>query len=375
MQFSGIQESALEAKNAAKGLVGCHCEAVTSEASRAQLFVELRGRLQGGARNGRIGANDGVPVVPLALTALGGPASRCLGVVVVARTLIIIRQKDHVEGPAPARCASSSHTKAQPPSAQSACPGIAQGTLCNEFGGKWRAARPGASQRRLRECAQGEQPLWKECGEGGPRILCRSGRVCLMTTEDSGADGDEKSERAAELLSSVACCRHPDISCVLALQTRGTHLCQWPRGVLLYRSGYWTRACSTCAHVRVRPLPPEGEQPGLQQPLRPRGESAPGNLRNSLCERRPAPRRRGRTALPWAAAGRPVWRSATFSQGLLRAVARSSAASLGCCVSKVKTQLLHGLILLCIQNFPPLYARVRRRNGKSNMQNFEMIQS
>ena len=73
------------------------------------------------------------------------------------------------------------------------------------------------------------------------------------------------------------------------------------------------------------------------------GESAPGNLRNSLCERRPAPRRRGRTALPWAAAGRPVWRSATFSQGLLRAVARSSAASLGCCVSKVKTQLLHGL--------------------------------
>jgi hypothetical protein len=156
MQFSGIQEHALKAKDAAKGLVGCHCEAVASEASRAKLVVELRGCLQGGARNGRVGANDGVPVVPLALTALGGPASRCLGVVVVARTLIIVRQKDHVQSPAPASRASSSHAKAQPPSAQSACPGIAQGTLCDEFGGKWRAARPGASQRRLRECAQRE---------------------------------------------------------------------------------------------------------------------------------------------------------------------------------------------------------------------------
>ena len=357
MQFSGIQESALEAKNAAKGLVGCHCEAVTSEASRAQLFVELRGRLQRGARNGGVGANDGVPVVPLALTALGGPASRCLGVVVVARTLIIIRQKDHVEGPAPARCASSSHTKAQPPSAQSACPGIAQGTLCNEFGGKWRAARPGASQRRLRECAQGEQPLWKECGEGGPRILCRSGRVCLMTTEDSGADGDEKSERAAELLSSVACCRHPDISCVLALQTRGTHLCQWPRGVLLYRSGYWTRACSTCAHVRVRPLPPEGEQPGLQQPLRPRGVGRKCAWKLAKLTLRTAPSSAAARSHRSSMGG--SWEAGLALCDLFPGTAPCRREELRRIPWMLRLQSKDSIttrsILLCIQNFPPLY--------------------
>jgi hypothetical protein len=220
MQFSGIQERALEPKDAAKGFVGCHCEAVASEASRAQLFVELRGRLQRGARNGGVGANDGVPVVPLALATFRGPASRCLGVVVVARTLIIVRQKDHVESPAPASCKSSSHAKAQPPCAKSACPGIAQGTLCAEFGVKWRVARRGASQRRLRECAQGEQPFWKGCGKGAPRTLCSGGRVRLMSTEDGGADGDEKSERAAERRSAVACCRRPDICCVLALMGR-----------------------------------------------------------------------------------------------------------------------------------------------------------
>jgi hypothetical protein len=179
-----------------------------------------------------------------------------------------------------------------------------------------------------------------------------------MSTEDGGADGDEKSERAAERRSAVACCRRPEICCVLALQTRGTHHCQWPRGVLHYRSGYWTRACSTCAHVRVRPLPPEGEQPGLQQPLRTPGvgrgipqcacetHSANGTL---LRGGEVAPLFHGRQLGGRSGALRPFPRDCSVPS-------RGAPHPFGCCVSTVMPQLLHVLRTSAYRISAPFYA-------------------
>ncbi len=64
-------------------------------------------------------------------------------------------------------------------------------------------------------------------------------------------------------------------------QTRGTQHCQWPRGVLRYRSRHWTRVCSTCAHVCVRPLPPEGEKPGVKHKPGLQGRAPPPTTGNA----------------------------------------------------------------------------------------------